>query len=207
MNGPVTVVAGGWSASQFNLRKLPGTIIGVNDAGVLLPVVDIIVSMDRLWAENRWDTLQATRKPTWLRRSTLKKTEIFCRPVLPTWVTPFECDHKSTVLSDVPGTLNGTHSGFCALNLAYQLRPCQLFLVGFDMKRGPKGEAHWFQQYPWVDKHATSAGRFAEWAEQFEGAALQLKAAGIDTYLASNHTAVPLFKRIGRAALEALCVT
>ena len=203
MNGPITVVAGGWSASQFNLARLPGTVIAVNDAGLLLPHVDIIVSMDRLWAEYRFERLRGIRKQTWLRRKTLINVDIRGCP----WVTPYDCDHTSTTLSEEPGRLNGTHSGFCALNLAYQLKPAQLFLVGFDMRRGPKGEAHWFPQYPWVDKHATGAGRFAEWAKQFEGAAEQLKRAGIATFLATTLPIDLPFPAITRGQLEAQCAS
>ena len=200
MNGPITIVAGGWSASQFDLSKLPGTVIGVNDAGLLLPHVDIIVSMDRLWAEFRFDQLRGRRKPTWLRRKTLINLDVSDAP----WVTPFENDHTSTILSEVPGTLNGTHSGFCALNLAYQLRPCELYLVGFDMQRGPKGQAHWFPPYPWSG-HSTGIARLAVWSTQFEGAALKLRAAGIRTFVATTGgmTVHLPFPRINRVGLEA----
>jgi hypothetical protein len=200
VNGPITIVAGGWSASQFDLGRLPGTIIGVNDAGLLLPHVDLIVSMDRLWAENRFDQLRGLRKPTWLRRKTLINIDLTGCP----WVTPFENDHTSTVLADEPGTLNGTHSGFCALNLAYQLKPVALYLVGFDMQRGPKGQAHWFPPYPW-SASSTGSARLAVWTNQFAGAAAQLKRAGIRTYVAHyvlSSTILP-FERINRATLEA----
>lgn len=204
MNGPITIVAGGWSASQFDLAKLPGTIIGVNDAGLLLPHVDIIVSMDRLWAENRFDQLRGLRKPTWLRRKTLMNIDLAGCP----WVTPFENDHTSIVLAEDPGTLNGTHSGFCALNLAYQLRPVDLYLVGFDMARGPKGQAHWFKPYPWSE-NSTGAARLAVWANQFDGAALQLHEAGIRTFIATTG-GIPVylpFARINRKGLEAACAS
>jgi len=209
VNGPITIVAGGWSASQFDLGKLPGTIIGVNDAGLLVPHVDVIVSMDRLWAENRMDQLRGLRKPTWLRRRTLMNIDLTGCP----WVTPFENDHQSTELCDTPGTLNGTHSGFCALNLAYQMRPRTLYLVGFDMARGPKGEAHWFPPYPW-SASSTGAARLDVWAKQFDGAAAQLREAGIQTFIATKGLG-PLpypkphlpFPQITRRALEAVCAS
>lgn len=209
MNGPVTIVAGGWSASQFDLSKLPGTVIGVNDAALLIPHVDVIVSMDRLWAENRMDKLRGLRKPTWLRKRTLMNIDLTGCP----WVTPFENDHQSTTLCDSPGTLNGTHSGFCALNLAYQMRPSLLYLVGFDMARGPQGETHWFPQYPW-SVSSTGAARLAVWSGQFHGAAQQLREAGIRTYIATRdlgplpytHARLP-FPQITRRALEAACAS
>jgi hypothetical protein len=191
----ITVLAGGWSASQVNLKQLPGIVIAVNDAAIYAPRIDIIVSMDRLWAEHRFPVVAHMGKPIWLRRSAVKNIAIAGLD----HVTVFECDHTSTTLSDEPGTLNGTNSGFCALNLAYQMRPDSLYLVGFDMQRGPRGQAHWFPQYSWVAKpHATSIGRFNDWSEQFDYAAKQLKAANISTYLvcAGGRSAIPAFPQI-----------
>ncbi len=64
----ITVLAGGWSASRFDLHKLPGTIIAVNDAAYYAPRWDLCVSMDRLWSENRWQLITKCGKPVWLRR-------------------------------------------------------------------------------------------------------------------------------------------
>lgn len=185
----VTVLAGGWSARQY-LDRLEGTIVGVNDAAIFSPC-DIAVSMDRLWTENRWAHLVEIGKPAWLRRSACKNIP---RP-LPNWACTFENDHESTVFTDDPETLNGTHSGFCALNLAYQLRPKRLVMVGFDMGKGPDGEAHWWPDYPWAKPGgATTSGRFKAWAAQFAGAAAQFKAAGIAVEV-WGATAIPCFKR------------
>ena len=201
IGGKITILAGGWSASQFDLRKLPGTIIAVNDSAKYAPRWDILVSMDRLWAENRWrDVVLKTAKPCWLRKSTLRN----CEPV-PAHVTQYLNDHACIQLSDEPGRLDGTHSGFCALNLAYQMRPKDLFLVGFDMARGPRDEAHWFPQYPWVSKHATGVKRFAEWADQFAIAARQLGEAGIAVHLCGKHSAIPSWSRTSRSELEQAC--
>jgi hypothetical protein len=64
------------------------------------------------------------------------------------------------VFTDQVGVLNGTNSGLCGFNLAYQMRPKQILLFGFDMKRGPNGEAHWFPDYPWAKPGgATTSGQ------------------------------------------------
>ena len=177
------MLAGGWSASQVNLRKLPGTVIAVNDAAIYAPRFDIIISMDRLWTEHRFAVCAFMGRPLHLRRSALKNIKYDGMA----HVSAFECDHTSTTLSDAAGTLNGTHSGFCGLNLAYQMRPDVIYLVGFDMQRGPKGQAHWFPQYSWVAKpHATGVGRLKEWGGQFDTAAAQLRAAKIACYLVAK---------------------
>lgn len=191
----ITVLAGGWSASRFDLRKLPGHVIAVNDAAIYSPRVDEVVSMDRIWAEHRYAQVRKLNVPIWLRRSTIRHFTV------DESVTTFENDHTSTVLSDESGRLNGTHSGFCALNLAYQLRPRDLYLVGFDMKLGPRGERHWFPNYPWKSGGGSSAGKLAEWGAQFKKAAEQLREAGIRTYLASQPEWSP-FASITRETLE-----
>jgi hypothetical protein len=201
----MTILAGGWSAKHFDLTKLPGLVLAVNDSAIYAPRIDYVLSMDRTWTEKRFPLIQRFGVPVWLRRKNL----VNVLTPIPAHVVPFDCpfDGKKglTTLTDAAGELCGTHSGFCALNLAYQLRPTELYLVGFDCQRGPRREAHWFPQYPWVLGHATGAGTFEEWASQFQTAALQLHQAGIRTRLASLHSAVTVFERISRVDLEAAC--
>jgi len=196
----ITIVAGGWSASQFNLAKLPGTIIAVNDSAHYLPRWDICLSMDRMWAEARVESLRRLQKPIWLRASTLKNV-LNIRPIV-----PFECDHTSTIMAErapdgAPHRLNGTHSGFCALNLAYQMRPRAIFLVGFDMALGPRGERHWFPDYAWKNGGGSSGGKLAEWSGQFEPAAQQFLAAQIVVSVAGKK-GPRWFRPIDRKTLE-----
>lgn len=199
----VTVLAGGWSASKVDLRKLPGAVIAVNDAAYYAPRWDICVSMDRMWAENRWALIErSTTRAIFLRRSTMKNVD----PKGLKHVHLFENDHKATVLSDEVGTLHGTNSGFCALNLAYQMRPQKLFLVGFDMALGPRGERHWFPNYPWKNGGGSGAGKLAEWSRQFDTAAIQLERAGIEVAVCSKLSPVKRWARIDPANLtEAEC--
>ena len=129
----ITILAGGFSASRVDLKKLPGFVIAVNDSAIYAPRVDAIVSMDRLWAEHRFGVVSKFGKPIYLRRGTVRNLPA---EDLSQCVTLFDCDHEATELSDTQGRLDGTHSGFCALNLAYQMCPTRLYLVGFDMALG-----------------------------------------------------------------------
>jgi hypothetical protein len=169
----VTLVAGGWSASCVDLERLPGLIIGVNDAAVRLSRFDYCVSMDRLWAENRIDWIEEQRHARiWLRASTVGN--IRERVARCPHVELFQNSHTATSLAVETSRLDGTHSGFCALNLAYHLRPQILYLVGFDMQLGPRGERHWFPDYPWNGGGGSKAGKLSEWAAQFAKPAEQL---------------------------------
>lgn len=186
----ISIIAGGWSVRQIDLSKVPGTIIGVNDSAIHARC-DLIVSMDRLWTEYRFPQLRELRRPTWLRRSAVQNVE----KKFP-WLKIFECDHESTEFTDAPDMLNGTNSGFCAFNLAYQLRPATILLFGFDMKRGPNAEAYWFEPYPWVNNGgATSSRKYADWSKQFAAAARACKAAGIAVKVVGD-SAIEAFDRL-----------
>ena len=193
----ITVLAGGWSASEVDLSKLPGRVIAVNDAAIFAPRVDYIVSMDRIWSENRLAQVAKLGKPVWLRESAVRHIDWKAAGC----VTTFKCDHTSTILSIEPDTLNGTHSGFCALNLAYQLRPRRLYLVGLDSAPGPKGERHWFKDYPWKNGGGSKPDRITEWSKQYDTAAKQLRHAGIDVWI-HGAASVRCFNKIGTQGLE-----
>lgn len=193
----ISVVGGGWSFRDVATRPLPGLVIGVNDSAVHLDRCDIALTMDRLWAEYRAGELQRRGLRSFVRRSAMKN--------LSPWpnLTVFDCDNESTEMSDVAGILNGTNSGMCALNLAYQLRPKRIFLFGFDMSRGPAGEPYWFANYPWAPAGATPNGRYAAWAKQFHPVAEACRRVGIEVLNVSPLSAVEAFRRIAPAEMEA----
>lgn len=188
----ISVVAGGWSLRDVDRDRIPGFIIGVNESAILLPRCDLAVSMDRLWTENRWEHLARRRMPSWLRRSAVQN--IADRP---DWLTVFDNDHKAIDFTDEPLRLNGTNSGLCAFNRAWQLRPAVIYLYAFDMCRGPKGEAYWHEPYSWgTPQGDTSNGRYKEWAGQFAAAAKACRAAGIKVFNLSPVSAIPNFPKV-----------
>lgn len=194
----LSVVSGGWSASQADLSRIPGPVIAVNSAALYAPKIDHAVTMDRRWAEAHWPALKAKNETgsvhTWFRRNNV--CNIHERP---DWLTIYQCDHKMPVMSAEPNTLNGTNSGGIALNLAYHLRPKRLLLFGFDYRPGPKGEPHWFEptgETNIVGAYHIHRGRYANWAKQFSVAAEQFAAAGIDVINVSDTTVVTAFARI-----------
>jgi hypothetical protein len=186
----ISVVAGGWSVSQVDQLQIPGTIIAVNDSAIHLPRCDLIVSMDRLWAEYRFPELRKMMKPAHIRRAALANI----RDKWP-WLNSFECDHTSTRFSSQRGVLNGTNSGLCGFNLAWQMRPEKILLFGFDMQRGPNGEPYWHPPYPWSEKGATKNGKYAEWSKQFSRAAQICADAGIDVAVVGD-SAIDVFRKI-----------
>lgn len=200
----VSVVGGGWSFRKVDHSKVPGIVIAINDAGMLLRrKVDFIVTMDRLWTEHRWTRLDALRVPFYARRSALQNIKDWSSQ---DWVHRFEntdepiSEHENP-FSDEVGTLNGNNSGVCGINLAYILRPDLLYLFGFDMSRDADGHPYWYPPYPWVRQHGNTKGgtkpaRYTEWARQFNAIALQFAAVGTTVINVSDVSKINSFRRM-----------
>lgn len=187
------VIAGGWSVSQYDvadLRKPDTIVIGVNESAVLAQC-DIGITMDRLWTEHRWHRYFTTRNgDLWIRRGADKALPQHPRR------RQFECDHESYSMTDEPGVLNGTNSGMCALNYAFQVKPERVYLFGFDMQRGPHGEPYWHKPYEWRPDGATKHGKYRDWVPQFECIAHQFKKAGIVVKQVNNRSKIRAFEQV-----------
>lgn len=194
----VFVIAGGWSVSQYDLRGLRarGYVIGVNDSA-LHADVDLALSMDRLWIEHRHAEMLNRRIPMLLREGAAKSVRY--------GFDVFECDHTSNMMSKKPRVLNGTNSGMCAINCAFQLEPERVFLLGFDMCRGPNDEPYWYPPYSWAEKGATKPGKYVEWAKQFDGIAKQFEREGIAVFNVTNRSAITSFERISFDQMREIC--
>lgn len=197
MNDAISIIAGGWSVREIDLDLVPGTIIGVNDSAIHTRC-DIVVSMDRLWTENRWAELRRMQRLAYLRRSAVQNVDTRWP-----WCKVFDCDHTSSEFSERRDVLNGTNSGLCAFNLAYIERPKRIYLFGFDMCRGPKGEVYWFPPYPWAKPAGgTSNGRYAEWSKQFDSAAKKCAAAGIEVLNVSAASKITTFPKVDASTFK-----
>lgn len=176
--GPETIIvlAGGKSAERFDLHKLQslGVVIGVNDAAVHVPV-DIAVSMDRTWCENRYKVIKE------------KSVSFFAREqafinISDRWdkLHLFSNDRLSCEMSDTPGVLNGINSGMCALNLAYTMRPKRVVALGFDCSR----TGYWYPPYEWQTapepRGVTSDWAYEQWKKGIEKVKNQFAMVGIE---------------------------
>lgn len=180
----VSVVAGGPSFSDWPIGQgVPGIVVAVNDAAVCLPDrPHFAVSMDRLWAEYRWDALREMRlrhdRPYqfWVRDAAAKNLSE-ARKL--DWVQVFRNDNKTCAPSIFPDVLNGTNSGACAINLALRMFPRRLWLFGFDMGKD-ESRPYWYDPYPWAPGGKTGGGKYKAWANQVEILAQLCKESGIE---------------------------
>lgn len=192
----VSIVSGGPSASLVDLASVPGFVIGVNNAALHAPRIDAAITMDRRWSEAYWTWFKQKNEARWLDLY-LRPNNVLNISERPDWLHVYHCNHRTHVMSDEPGTLNGTNSGGVALNLAYAMRPKRLYLFGFDYCSA-SGHHHWFAKGETgrVGDYPIHANRYRNWAREFDDVGRQFKARGIDVINVSTQSVVTAFRKI-----------
>ncbi len=152
---------------------------------------DVALTMDGRFALNRWADLKG--RQAFIRASAWEHA---VNAGASPWdgLKIFNCDRVPTFSQRTPTDLlklNGTNSGYCALNLAYVLRPRRVFLYGFDM-----GEpTHFFGNYPWHGQGSTnSREKFQTWAREMKEARAQFDAAGMQVFNTNPKTSIKYFE-------------
>ena len=186
----ISVIACGPSALRCGAKRSPGIRIAVNDAYRYVECSHV-VSMDGRWFENRAaDFCDAMSPLLYIRGKTIAKR---VKPDGCLFRT-FKCEIEKTEFSESRDQLNGDNSGYCALNLAYIMRPERIYLYGFDMKF-QKGSDHFFGDYPWKGEGCTNSGKkFAKWSAAMSDAARQFDRAGIEVFNTNSASAIKAFK-------------
>lgn len=201
MVNEVIVLAAGPSVRDYNLRDLErrGILITVNGAG-LYTKPDIALTMDRLVAEYCCPLFRIQGVPkVYIRKGTTQNfdTASLCDGRY----VQFEHDgDQPAYMTPVEGRLNGSNSGTCGLNLAYQMAPKRVFMFGFDMQRGDKNAGdlpYWYPPYPWHLAGAAKNRKFMEWVGEFDEVARQFKAKGIEVFNVNHRSRIESFPVIG----------
>jgi hypothetical protein len=200
------VIGGGWSVAQQVMRGLTkyGDVIGVNDSALWWPDVNICVTMDRLWFEHRWPLLKKKGVKVFVR----EKCDCNVKRVDETddWRTFVHWNNPGLTME--AGTLFGANSGICAINLAYKHmnEGDRLFLLGFDMQKGPKGECYWYPPYPWAPHPVAQSkpGYYLNWAKEFGRIAECLSLRKIETFSVNPRTILTQFPVISSKQMQVM---
>lgn len=199
----VSVIGGGWSFGVVDHKKVPGEIIGVNDALVYFrgDRLDAVVSMDRLWTEGRWSHMEDGNVDCYLRRTTLQNVP-WREKTLP-WLHTYENSITEPLMSLDPKVLNGRNSGAVAINLAFTMRPTELYLFGFDMCLSPQSRSHWHPPYPWSKgpQGNTGAKTFQHWVGDMMGYEKQFRDLGTKVLNVSPDSRIGVFKKVSAREL------
>jgi hypothetical protein len=87
----------------------------------------------------------------------------------------------------------GGNSGYQAINLAYLFGAREIILLGFDMKRGPSGEKHWFGDHPCG---MNSSSPYDRWLKNFNCLAIDLTREGVRVINCTADSALTCFDRM-----------
>jgi len=177
----VSIVACGPSALKCGAASAPGMVVAVNGAFRYVRH-DVALTMDGRFAREEWPKLQG--RPFVVRGSAWQHA-IDAGAKHWEGVNVYACDNKSTRFATTPEPntgdmiLNGTNSGYVALNFAFNMKPRRVYLYGFDMDE----PEHFFGPYPWAGQGCVnSEAKFGAWREEMHAAALQFRAAGIGVF-------------------------
>jgi hypothetical protein len=107
---------------------------------------------------------------------------------------------SSDMLFDEIGTVGGgRNSGFQAINLAAQLGPKRILLIGFDMT--DRAGVHWYGRNTWAGANNPDAGQMHTWARTLDKAAPELRRRGVEVI---NCSAISDLTAFPKARLETL---
>jgi len=179
----VACLASGPSLSVEQLASVrdwqgPGHhVIAVNTTFKSAPWADVLFAMDRRW----WTHYLAEAKATF-------HGEL--------WTSAIKIVGVNTAPSAKLGSLGNSGAG--AILLARYFGAERVVLLGYDGRRGPKGEVHHHGDHP---KRLSNALSLPKWAGQFERMATRLN--GMDVVNCSPETAIRVFRTA--AMDEVLC--
>lgn len=186
----VSIVACGPSALDCGAARAPGMVLAINGA-IDHVRFDVALTMDGRFARNRWKALYG--KQAFIRRSAWAHVvDVGGMP----WdgLRVYECDREQTEFADndrdVAWTLNGSNSGYNALNLAFNLMPRRVYLYGFDMDE----PTHFFGEYPWVHEAGkNNRAKFELWRREMVHASGQFRRRRIEVYNTNRLSAIKAF--------------
>lgn len=194
-NAPVFLVGGGPSAKWFDFERVADQpyVVGVNDGALHLDT-PICFSLDNVWVERRAKT---PPRHCDLTLANYAGEKFLAMPVgfdvrqldiLPP-VTYLE-RRRGNHLSDNPRSVNGIHSGWGALNLAFLKRAKHIYLIGYDFIATQPW--HWFPEYSWQSQ--LNHRNLPKWAKTFDGTVPQLQADGVKVVNLNHDSAVHCFE-------------
>lgn len=186
----VSIVACGPSALQCGAAKAPGIVIAVNGASEHVRY-DVGLTMDGRYARNKWRTMQGRQ---WFVRQSAYRHMLDAGALPWHGLQVFSCDRMSTQFAaNGPGLkpmLNGSNSGYCALSLAFALKPRKVYLFGYDMDE----PTHFFGNYEWHGQGDTlNVAKLQVWSREMSSAAKQFHAAGITVYNTNRLSRIKAF--------------
>lgn len=189
------VVASGPSASGVPLEAGRGRakFIAVNDSWKICPWADILYAGDYKWWEMNEGCPEFRNIKVSIDRRACETQE---------WgITRLRGYRADNRISFDLGIVGGSNSGLNALNLAAQLSPARILMVGFDMTI--QAGVHWHGPHSDELKNPTE-GLTEKWRRAVDGAAEPLAKRGIEVINCSPISTLRRYRKMN--FIEALCL-
>jgi hypothetical protein len=183
--GSTVVILGGGSSltpADVNYCRGRAKVIAIKEAHTLAPWADALYACDEKW----WRYYKGVPEFSGLKYR-LEANGLHPWPD----VQVLKNTGKDGLELSPNGLRTGQNSGYQAVNLAVHLGATKIILLGFDMWRGPSGEANWFGKHP---LHVASP--YPVFLQLFATIAEPLKAAGVEVINASRFTVLSTFPRM-----------
>lgn len=180
------LVASGPSAASVPLDMAEGSVrtIAINTSIRLAPWADILYACDNAW----WKQYKGWPGFSGLRLSVDKRAAEWGAAVMKCRKPDDRC------LMDELGEVGwGGNSGFHALNLAIQMRPKKVFLVGYDLSLS--NGKHWHANHP-VPMHNPKDRNVARWRNAIDAAAKVAQANGVEILNCSAASALVNYRKV-----------
>lgn len=170
----VYCIGGGTSIEGFDFSRLnDGFKLGANKAGWLAKC-DAITSLDQNFVRHHQRDIEAMIADG--------KKAYLVMPIQEDGHTPIKgatyCwRYRDPGLSMDRRWVNGVHSGYSSIGVAYHLGAKEIRLLGFDMQYGKDNKTHFHDGYAW---HNRQSHRFMnKWANNFQVLAENLRREGV----------------------------
>lgn len=190
----IVIVASGPTAATVPLEIAKGRarFIAVNNSWKLCPWADILFAGDYKWWEIHGGCPEFPGlKVTIDRRAAETQDWNICR------LRSYRSDGR--ISSDL-GFVGGSYSGFNAVNLAVQLAPSRILLVGYDMTL--MYGVHWHGLHP-VEMKNPWPGKVEQWCRALDGAAGAIAKLKIQVINCSSISALKRYPKMSfREALD-----
>lgn len=188
-----------WQAEEIAAARQADRcrVIAINDSWRRLPAADVLFALDGTWWDVHLSEIRAKPFAGELWTTSPRAAPGFVALLSKKGHRPLRGLNwlDFTTAPWQPGSdriHTGRNSGHAAITLALMWGAKRIVLVGFDMKKGPGGEQHWFGPHP---KPLCNEIPFEVCIGHFNALADAAARAGVEIVNASRDTALRCFRR------------
>jgi hypothetical protein len=168
---------------QINVIPAGVRILGINDAYLLAPKMDLHHACDGKWWGWHYEACRGRLK---CDSTTISKNAALKYPDLK-WV---EGRPRPGLSYEATAIHTGKNSGYQAINIAVLMGAKKILLIGFDLKVSDDGRSHWFGDHPDLTRSF-----YETWHPQFQTLVDPLRELGVEVINCSPDSALECFPK------------